>query len=348
MKKVKKLKPGSKIAIISPSNGLPFLFPEIYELGLKNLREIFEFEIVEMPTARMKPDKLYNNPKLRANDINKAFQDDSIDGIITSIGGYESVRILEYLNTDIILNNPKFIMGFSDASTFLSYLNKLGMITFYGPSVMAGLAQIKYLPTEFSEHVRSILFGSKFPYDYSPYSIWTNGYKDWSDKETLGQCTEFFNNEKGWDFLQGNKMTEGRLWGGCMEVLEFIKSTKYWPDEDFWDDKILFFETSEDKPSPIQVGCMLRNYGIQGILNRVKGVIFGRPKDYSESEKEELNKVVLDIIRKEFNSKEIPIVMNVDFGHTDPKIILPLGCRTRIDPAEKKITLLENPFYYKK
>src|SRR5699024_9109750 len=152
--KVKKLKPGSKIAIISPSNGLPFLFPGIYELGLKNLREIFEFEIIEMPTARMNPNELYNNPKLRANDINQAFKDNSVDGIITSIGGYESVRILEYLDTDMILNNPKFIMGFSDASTFLSYLNKLGMITFYGPSVMAGLAQIKYLPTEFSEHLR--------------------------------------------------------------------------------------------------------------------------------------------------------------------------------------------------
>lgn len=55
------------------SNRLPFLFPEIYELGLKNLKEIFEFKIVEMSTERMKPDKLYNNPKLHANDINQAF-----------------------------------------------------------------------------------------------------------------------------------------------------------------------------------------------------------------------------------------------------------------------------------
>ncbi len=83
MKKVRRLKPGSKMAIISPSSGLPFIFPEIYELGIKNLREIFEFEIIEMTTARMHPDELYNNPKIRANDINQAFQDDSIDGIIT-------------------------------------------------------------------------------------------------------------------------------------------------------------------------------------------------------------------------------------------------------------------------
>ena len=77
--KPRKIKPGSRIAIISPSNGLPFLFSDIYELGLKNLKEIFGFKIVEMPTARMSPDELYKNPKLRADDINQAFADDSID-----------------------------------------------------------------------------------------------------------------------------------------------------------------------------------------------------------------------------------------------------------------------------
>ncbi|MGJ9382133.1 LD-carboxypeptidase [Salipaludibacillus sp. CF4.18] len=94
MVKPKRLKRGSRIAIISPSNGLPFLFPEIYELGLKNLKDILGLEYVEMPTARMGPEELYNNPQARANDINKCFEDDRIDGIITSIGGYEAVRIL--------------------------------------------------------------------------------------------------------------------------------------------------------------------------------------------------------------------------------------------------------------
>jgi len=75
--KPKKIKPGSRIAIISPSNGLPFLFPDNYELGLENLKEIFGFKIVEMPTARMSPDELYKNPKLRAEDVNHAFADNS-------------------------------------------------------------------------------------------------------------------------------------------------------------------------------------------------------------------------------------------------------------------------------
>lgn len=215
MIKVKKIKPGSRIAIISPSSGLPFLFPDIYELGLKNLKDTFGFEIVEMPTARMSPEELYNNPKIRANDINQAFEDDSIDGIVTSIGGYESVRILEYLDIDTILNHPKFIMGFSDASTFLSYLNYRGMITFYGPSVMAGFAQLNYLPKEFTKHIETILFSNDIPYSYKPYAKWTDGYKDWSNKETIGECTEFYDNDSGYILLQGNQVIEGYLWGGC-------------------------------------------------------------------------------------------------------------------------------------
>jgi muramoyltetrapeptide carboxypeptidase LdcA involved in peptidoglycan recycling len=342
MIKPNRLKEGSKIAVISPSNGLPYKFPDIYELGLKNLKELFGFEIVELPTARTPQEELYKNPKLRAEDINNAFKDNSIDGIITSIGGYESVRILKYLDTDTILKNPKLIMGFSDATTFLTYLNKLGLVTFYGPSVMAGFAQLRHLSPECTKHLRNVMFNEDIPYIYPQYDMWTNGYKKWTVKETLGECTDFYNNE-GYLFLQGDKTVEGSLWGGCIEVLEFLKSTDYWPEKNFWNDKILFFETSEEKPLPDNVGYMLRNYGVQGIFDKVKGIIFGRPKDYTEEEKKELYDIVINIVRDEFGSS-IPVVMNANFGHTDPKVIMPLGCRISIDPQLKQLTLLESPF----
>lgn len=339
-----RLMSGSKIAIISPSNGLPHIFPGIYELGLQNLQELLGFEMIEMPTARMSPEELYRNPRWRADDINQCFMNDEIDGIITSIGGYESVRILPYLDTDVIMKNPKFIMGFSDATTFLAYLNTLGMVTFYGPSVMAGLAQLQHLPDEYMQHIKSILFEDHYPYTYKPFPKWTNGYQDWSNLDTLGRCREFHMNEEGWTFIQGNRTVEGYLWGGCIEVLEFMKSTVYWPSGSYWDDKILFFETSEEKPTPGQVGYMLRNYGMQGIFQHVKGVIFGRAKDYTYEENQELNQIIRDVIRDEFGADSIPIVVDVDFGHTDPKLILPLGGLVQLDVASKEIILLESPF----
>ncbi len=344
MKKVRRLQEGSNIAIISPSTGLPSLFPGIYELGLKQLQDFFGYNIIEMPSARMDINELYENPKLRAEDINKAFRDKSIDGIICSIGGYESVRILEYLDIDAILENPKMIMGFSDATTFLTYLNTIGMVTFYGPSVMAGFAQLDYLPVEYKQHLQDIFINNISPYRYRPYDSWTEGYKEWADLSTLGQCTEAIENESGFEFLSGEEDTEGMLFGGCIEVLEFLKGTKYWPEDEFWNNKILFLESSEEKPSPRQVGYMLRNYGIQGVLSRINGLIIARPKDYTLEEKDELKETVMRVLKDEFHVYDIPVVFNVDFGHTDPKLVLPMGCCAKISPASHDIVLLESPF----
>ncbi|MCK5768621.1 MAG: hypothetical protein KAH35_09660, partial [Candidatus Atribacteria bacterium] len=58
----------------------------------------------------------------------------------------------------------------------------------------------------------------------------------------------------------------------------------------------------------------------------------------------ELNKIILSVIRNEFNVNDIPVIADVDFGHTDPKLILPLGCMVTLNPANKEITLMENPF----
>ncbi len=343
MIKLKPIKKGSKIAVISPSAPLPNLFPDLYEMGLQNIEEILQIEIVEMPTARMDRKTLYENPMLRAKDINDAFEDDQIDGIICSIGGYESVRILEYLDLEIIMKNPKMIMGFSDATTFLSYLASKGMPTLHGPSVMAGLAQAKAFESTFTAHLKTFLTDLKCPYVYPSYSKITQGYKDWSCKETLGECLPFENNE-GLKVLQGDKTLVGKLWGGNIEVLEFLKGTKFWPDEAFWDDKILFFETSEDKPTPFVVGCMLRNYATQGILNKIKGIVFSKPKDYTPEEIMELDEILLNIINIENNLSHLLVMTGGDLGHTDPKWILPYNCEIEIDPVNKRIVLVENPF----
>ena len=167
--KPKALKRGDRIAIVTPSSGLPNLFPDQFEKGLKNLESFFGFEIVEMPSCRKSIRELYEHPEWRAQDINAAFLDPTIDGIISSIGGYESVRILEYLDIPMILEHPKFFMGFSDSTAYLSYLNSVGLVTFYGPSVMAGLAQLEHLPDVFLKHLREMFSGPDIPYLYKPY-----------------------------------------------------------------------------------------------------------------------------------------------------------------------------------
>lgn len=341
MIKPQKLSKGDTIAIISPSSGVPSLFPHIFDEGLRILREEFGLNIKEYPTARMGIDELYNNPKKRAEDINQAFKDKEVKGIISSIGGEDSVRILEYLDEETIKQNPKIIMGFSDTTPILNYINQLGIVTFNGPAIMAGFAEMNEFP-EYIEHVKKILFETNESFEYSEYKEWSNEYLDWGKKENTGKVGKK-NENKGWKWLQGEESVQGELFGGCIDVFTMINGTRFWPDSEFWKGKILFLETSEEKPSPDFVGHVLRNLGVQGILNKIKGILVGRAKDYTEEETKELEEKIINVVNKEFNRSDIPIVTKMDFGHTDPQIILPLGTKAEIDPKNKKFKLLESP-----
>lgn len=339
-KKPKRLTQGDAVAIVSPSWGGPSVFPYIHENGLKVLRE-WGLKIKEFPTARMDADFLRVNPKVRAKDINDAFADPEVKAIFTSIGGNDSVRILPFVDKKIIANNPKILMGYSDASTLHVFSNLQGLITFYGPSIMAGFSQMENLPESFKSHVREILFDPKESYEYKPYGKYCDGYPDWANKENLGKINPM-KSDGGWHWLQGNTKVQGELFGGCIEVLEMMKATDFWPPRDFWKGKIFFLETSEEKPIIDYIDYALRNYGMLGVFDQVNGFIFSRARDYSDDEKKELEKKIVSIVAQEFGKPDLPIVANFDVGHTDPQLVLPLGVRMEIDCTAKKIRLVES------
>ena len=340
-KKPEKLKQGDKVAIISPSWGGPSKYSRVYENGLRILKERFGLEVVEFPTARMPEDELYKNPKIRAKDINDAFADKSIKAIITSIGGDDSIRILKYINKRTIKKNPKIFMGFSDAASVNMYLNQLGIVTFNGPMIMAGFSQIENFP-EGEQHIKEILFNVNETYEYRPFPEWTMKYPDWGMPRNVGKVRKE-KRKDNWHWIQGNSTVRGKLFGGCIEIFEMMNGTPFWPDLKFWENKILFFETSEEKPSPDYVKYALRTYGIQGILDKIKAIVIGRPRDYTEKESKQLDKNIKEVVSIEFNRPEMPILTNVDFGHTDPQFIMPLGIEAEIDCNNKTFKLLESP-----
>ena len=339
--KPERLNEGDVVAVVSPSWGGPSVFPKIYEGGIKFLENELGLIIKEYPTARADAEFLKNNPEARAKDINNAFADKEVKAIFATIGGDDSVRILPYLDDKVIKNNPKILMGYSDTTTLLTHINQLGLVTFNGPAIMSGFSQADKFPDQFRSHVREMLFEPQTKHQYTGYKQYSQGYQDWSKPQTKKLKSR--KNSKCWNWLQGDEVVQGKLFGGCMDVLEFMKGTEFWPKPNYWKEKILFLETSEDKPSPNQVKCMLRNYGMQGVYNKINGVLFGRARDYSDKEKEELNQNILEVIAKEFNRPDLPIVTDMDFGHTDPQIILPLGIKAEIDCKNKKFYLVESP-----
>jgi muramoyltetrapeptide carboxypeptidase LdcA involved in peptidoglycan recycling len=335
-----RLKPGDTVAVVSPSWGGPSVFPKAYELGLKNLMETLGVVVKEYPTARAADAFLYANPQARADDINAAFADPEVAMILASIGGEDSIRILPFIDVENALSHPKILMGFSDTATLLTLFNQHGLVTFNGPSVMAGFTTLKQMPDSFARHVRAMLMEPDRPIVYAPYEVYTESFQDWGLEDYAGGVN-LVSNAAGWQWLQGKGTVRGRLFGGCIEVLEFLKGTHYWPSPDFWEDRVLFLETSEDKPSPDQVRYTLRNYGMQGVFDKIAGLLFARPFRYSDMEREDLRRQIVRVVSGEFGRPDLPIVSDMDFGHDAPQLIMPLGCEVEIDCDRKSVWLTE-------
>jgi muramoyltetrapeptide carboxypeptidase LdcA involved in peptidoglycan recycling len=291
-----------------------------------------------MPHTRADADWIWRNPQARADDINAALSDRSIDGIIASIGGDDSVRILPYVDTSAIADNPKVLMGYSDTTTLHMLALVSGLQTFYGPSVLSGIAENGGTFPYAESWIRRTLLSTAPVGELAPSPEWTDEMVRWED-EGLANQRRAMNPNGGWRWLQGDTRVEGQLVGGCLDVLEFLKGTQWWPELRVWDGAIFYWETSEDAPSPTMVAWWLRNYGMQGILDRLAGMVVGRPAHYTPEQVEELYVTILRIVRDEFGRGDLPIVAGLDFGHTDPQMVLPNGGRMVLDPSTGSISL---------
>ena len=172
------LKSNDKVAVISPSSGMPFLFPWVYEQGLERLRNIFGLEPVEYPTARKCPEYLSKNPKARAEDINAAFSDPSIKAIIATIGGNDQIRILPYLNKEVIYANPKIFMGYSDCTNLHLFLWNLGIVSYYGGAVMTQFAMGGGMQEYTINWIKKALFSPPIG-EVFPAPEWSDADFDW-------------------------------------------------------------------------------------------------------------------------------------------------------------------------
>jgi muramoyltetrapeptide carboxypeptidase LdcA involved in peptidoglycan recycling len=343
MKKPKKLQAGDTIAAVTLSWGGPNVFPHRYEAGKKQLEKTFGVKVVEMPHTLSDNHWLMENPRARADDLMQAFADPAIDGIVSTIGGDDSIRILPYLNLKVIRDNPKIFLGYSDSSvTHLACL-KAGLVSFYGPSIMAGFAENGGLFPYMVDAVKRTLFSSTPIGEIKPNTEgWTAEHLNWAESKHQTQKRKL-SRSSGWKFLQGKCIHKGLLVGGCFEVLDWLRGTPVWPTHDLWRRAILFIETSEEAPSPTDVKRGMRAFAASGILKEVSGILFGRPGGQVPVKQfDDYDEAILQVVVNEERLTDLPIVTQMDFGHTDPMTVLPLGVDCEIDCDAQQIRMNEN------
>ncbi len=341
MIKPKRLKKGDKIAIVSLSWG--GLGDEAlihkYHIAKERLENDFGLEVIAMPHALKGSEFVYHHPELRAKDLMEAFEDESIKGIFCAIGGDDTLRTLPFINYDIIHNNPKIFMGYSDTTINHFMMYKAGLVSFYGPSIMCEFGEYVKMFDYTRNAVEDILFRDSEGYVMLPSPAWSDERIPWKE-ENMHTPKTLKKDEHGYELLHGSGVVKGHLLGGCIDVFMMAIGTELWPTVVEWKDAILFIETSEDKPSPDFIIWTLRNLAAQGILKVLKGILVGKPKE--EAYYEEYKQALTQVISTEEHLEELPVLYNVNFGHAAPIGILPYGILTEIDCKRRSITFLES------
>jgi muramoyltetrapeptide carboxypeptidase LdcA involved in peptidoglycan recycling len=340
--KPRRLQIGDTVAAVTLSWGGPGAFPERYRAGKRALEAEFGVRVIEMPHALAPPDLLDRDPRARAADLMAAFADPGIRGIVSTIGGDDSIRILPHLDLDVIQRNPKVVLGFSDTTvTHLACL-RAGIVSFYGPSIMAGFGESAGMFPYMVESVRRTLFSTEPIGTVEPSTQgWTAEPFDWSEPTNQDRPRKL-RPALPWRFLQGHEPATGPLIGGCVEALEFLRGTPGWPERESWRGAILFLETAEEAPEPRVVGRALRSLAAMGTLGELAGILFGRPGgDLPPEDFDGYDEAIRLVVAEEEGLRNLPIVTRMVFGHTDPMFVLPCGVRATIDPRAERFSIDE-------
>ena len=337
-----KPRPGDKVAIVSPSSGLPQLFPRPYELGLRRLREDFRLVPVEYPATR----RMGASPQERAADLHAAFADPEIKAIIVSIGGDDQITVLPHLDGDLIRANPKPFFGYSDNTNLLTYLANHGVVAYHGGSVMCEFGRPGAMHSLTTVSLQAALFTSG-EYELRESTVYGDVQSDWADPDTFSG-PPVMEGCAGWRWHNGDQVVDGLTWGGNLEILSWLlMADREIQPPAAYEGRVLLVETSEELPSAGEVFRILRNMGERGLLGRFAGVLVGRAKawsferpntpDQKAAYAKEQREAILDALAA--YNPEAMAVFDVDFGHTDPQVVIPVGGRVRLDGHERRITV---------
>jgi muramoyltetrapeptide carboxypeptidase LdcA involved in peptidoglycan recycling len=341
MIKPKRLKLGDKIAIVSLSwGGLgDEEFIHKYHIAKKRLEKDFGLEVVPMPHALLGSKFVEEHPELRAKDLMDAFEDNTISAIFCAIGGDDTIRILPYIDFNIIKDNPKIFMGYSDSTVNHLMMYKAGLVSFYGPSIMCEFGEYVKMFEYTKASINDILFNDSKNYSLIPSPEWTDDYILWNE-ENLNIPHRMRVDTRGYEVLQGSGCVQGHLLGGCVDIFMMAIGTEIWPSIDKWKGAILFIETSEDQPTPKFIKWTFRNLAAQGILKVINGIIVGKPQ--GEVYYEEYKSAITHVVSVEEKLTSLPIIYNVNFGHGKPIGIIPYGITAELNCEDKTIIFLES------
>lgn len=300
----KRLKKGDTIGIIAPASCTSY--EKVLE-AKKNI-ENMGYRIILGECTKKAWYSYAGTDEERAKEINDFFKNKEIDAIICMRGGYGCNRLVELVDFQIIKENPKIFIGYSDITTLHMSINeKTGLITFHGPMAV---------------------------------SNFLNGYNEETYRHFIEVLSvpqekrELKNFSKNLEVINGGKC-QGKVVGGNLATLIATLGTEY--DLDY-NGKILFLEEIGEKT--YKIDRFLNQLKKHGVLEKIEGVILGDFRNCPPDSEKDMS--LLEVFYDYFRDLRKPVVFNFESGHSEPMLTLPLGALCEIDGDNRKITILEN------
>jgi muramoyltetrapeptide carboxypeptidase len=307
MNKPKALKIGDTIGLVAPSGALRH--EGLLEKSIKVLEQQ-GFKIVIGESCGKKYGYLSGSDEMRAEDINRMFGDISIDAVFCLKGGYGTPRILDRLDYDIIKQNPKIFIGYSDITAIHIALNqKCDLITFHGPMAASDML---------------------------------GGFDDFSMKSYLDAITSIkplgqMNNPIGFDIMSmAAGKAKGQIVGGNLSL---VASTIGTPYEINTKGKILFLEDVDE--FTYSVDRMLTQLRLSGKLNDCTGIILGNFTNCLP-QYENFDHTLMEVFHDVIVQAKKPTIYNFMAGHCIPKITIPFGVESLLDGDSCTLTITES------
>ncbi len=306
MIKPKALKLGDTIGIIAPAS--PTTDERVIKAQERLIQMGFKVKMGKSPYERY--GYLSGTDVVRAEDINTMFKDKEVDGIICIRGGYGTPRILQLLDYQAIKDNPKIFVGYSDITALhIAFTQIAGLVTYHGPMVASDMIG-----------------------DFSDFSK-DNLFRAIMNTEPMGKIS----NPEGEEITTINGgIAEGTIIGGNLSLIADTIGTPYEIDVK---GKILFIE--EVGEEPYNIDRMLNQLRLSGKLQEANGIILGDFND-CESKKHDENLTLEQVINDQIKPIGKPTIYNLQAGHCNPMVTLPLGVKARLDADKKELIILES------
>lgn len=312
----KKLQKGDTVRVVAPSHSLAIISKEVWEIATRRL-ESLGLVVTFGKHVEEKNEFISSAIASRVADLHTAFEDPKVKAIFSVIGGFNCNQLLPYLDWELIKNNPKIFIGYSDTTALLNaMLARANLVTYSGPAYSTFGQKLHFDYT--LQYFKKCLFEAD-PFNVISTPSWTDDawFLNQDDRHPVL-------NTGYWVFSQGE--AEGVIVGGNLSTIQLLQGTLYFPATN---NVILFLE--DDSESQYhhfdrQFESLLQAMSIKNIC----GIVFGRFQNKSAISQKQMEWLVR--IRPQLAN--IPIVANADFGHTSPIITFPVGGTARLIARE--------------